>query len=1615
MEVPPGALLKAKNTVINRNGIIEPRRGINTYYPMKSSRNPEDDFTYSVIDDGIRAKQLFEYKGSILAHGSYANNESYLFSLSTTYGSDSARYVAMDSYSSPSSPVYDSGSNGIYSPNSAYRIRSEEAKGNFYFTSSAGVRKISSKSADDFNSAFNIEDAGVPKAYAPDLFLAYPSGGFLTKPAIGTSPSKVAYRVLWTYTDNNDNLLFGAPSSRVVIANSNTAVDYNVSINVPIPKEIVENSNSEYYKKFKYRLYRSEILQSASAEPSDELYQVFEGTLSSNTGLTSPYVGYVKVIDTISDIARVGGVPLYTNATSGQGILSSNEQPPSAQDISLFKGHMFYANTTTKDTFTTTLSDLTKINTNSDLTITDGTVSGTEAYKFISQTKAVNTITIVSPTLANYVGKWITLSTPNNTATYSFWFDTTLAQNAVQPVGIPISSIPIRTNIYSAAPTVTTIRDGIVTTINTAASSQVQEFSAAASSTNIAVITNVGFGAANAGSYSFTELTIASSTSASVKSSHNITIVSAVPNDYAGRYITVLSANYSMMYVFWFDTTGTAPVPTINTASGIYITSRVNIAGLGTTAAIASALNTAINLYPLDMTSVAPASVVTVTMANSGVTGTPTYSGSAAQLTIANVTASVSEYTTTAASQVTRLTVNSAAHANIIDHCIKVYSSVDSTRYIFWFDTTVGQTAPVPTLPESYTAIKVNAYGAGSPTSNTLATAIYTAMAANSSFVSKFSVVSPGTTALVNFTCFSDTLDTAPDKAPIATFGKIVTSTSSGIISVSVIEGVQNRILIGSTLEETGRNIVKAINLNENSKYFAIYLSNYGEVQGKILFQKRKYDGLSFILCCKNFVTKSAFTPNLGYAVPNSKVLAGTSATVITTNVGTTQNPADDVFVYGLNYTRPSLPSTLVSSSLNGKKVALLQVSGTIQNDYTVASVDTVDALDPLTYYSLGYTVFLNNYKNICYFTSSSEKIPNRLYYSKYQEHEGVPLLNYIDIGSRDQEILRVIQLRESLFILKEDGVYRLAGDPGSAPRWDVGAFDTTTIIKSPDSAITLGNQCYFLSNQGFMQLNESSIQSISRPIDNKIMPLITTNANLPSLSFSVSYESEKSFMFWTVSGKSDTTTTICYRYNYVTDAWTEWDLSKKCGIVNGHSDKMYLGSSTDNFVEVERKSFDRFDYTDRELDFQLATNSIFGSVIKPNSVYADKYTFKDIDVGDVVAQTQNLTIYQYNSLLKKLDLDLGLTTHGFEAALKMVAGDTLTNKIGDLAARLNTADPSVDYTTLLDVKQSTTLTLLSLPIAADYYILVNTGDTARYTFWFDPTGATVPPSVPGTTLVQVNVTGLSTIAQYITALNTAINTVPTQFSSVVSSSSSVSVTNVVGGVVPYGPFQSSYVRLAAQITTVGEYYAGTFVKNQDAFNRTIAALNTISTYTMFSNYQYSTGTVVYEAVVIQKDTIRGELTLNLAPPFLIVDAKDSTSIKNISVYTGIATEVEYAPQHAGDPSTQKQFSVGTFMFERRSFRTAEVGYNSDISDSYDEVTFIPNNSGVFGGATWGDGTVWGGLGDQAQIRTYIPLRKQRARFLGCKFIHTAALESYALYGLALTYRTYIIPDRTYK
>lgn len=117
LDLPPGSLVTASNVIIKRDNVVEPRRG----YPLYGN---------AMGTSSDRAKQLMTYKDRILRH--FSNKLE-----------------------------YDSNGNGLFLPfcgnyleaQTGRRIRFIESNGNFYFTTSEGIKKIAARTAADFTTA----------------------------------------------------------------------------------------------------------------------------------------------------------------------------------------------------------------------------------------------------------------------------------------------------------------------------------------------------------------------------------------------------------------------------------------------------------------------------------------------------------------------------------------------------------------------------------------------------------------------------------------------------------------------------------------------------------------------------------------------------------------------------------------------------------------------------------------------------------------------------------------------------------------------------------------------------------------------------------------------------------------------------------------------------------------------------------------------------------------------------------------------------------------------------------------------------------------------------------------------------------------------------------------------------------------------------------------------------------------------------------------------------------------------------------------------------------------------------------------------------------------------
>ena len=282
--------------------------------------------------------------------------------------------------------------------------------------------------------------------------------------------------------------------------------------------------------------------------------------------------------------------------------------------------------------------------------------------------------------------------------------------------------------------------------------------------------------------------------------------------------------------------------------------------------------------------------------------------------------------------------------------------------------------------------------------------------------------------------------------------------------------------------------------------------------------------------------------------------------------------------------------------------------------------------------------------------SSTGDYSPNGIAFSKTQQPEAVPMQNRIYVGSKDKAILRIIPLRDSLFILKEDGIYRLYGtDPTN---FQVALLDSTANCIAPETAVVMNNMIFSLTTQGVVTISETGVTIMSRAIESDLIGLLALQLNVPreqtylwTTSFAVAYESARSYHLFLPSTADDHYPTQCYRYNTLTNNWTRWVLSKYCGGVNPVDDRMYLGNVSNSWLDVENKNFSSFDYAD-----YVKTITITG------------VTSKTVSMASTAGLVAGMVLYQSSILWGEIaSVAAGSVTMKYAIAFANAAADVVS------------------------------------------------------------------------------------------------------------------------------------------------------------------------------------------------------------------------------------------------------------------------------------------------------------------------------------------------------------------
>lgn len=206
---------------------------------------------------------------------------------------------------------------------------------------------------------------------------------------------------------------------------------------------------------------------------------------------------------------------------------------------------------------------------------------------------------------------------------------------------------------------------------------------------------------------------------------------------------------------------------------------------------------------------------------------------------------------------------------------------------------------------------------------------------------------------------------------------------------------------------------------------------------------------------------------------------------------------------------------------------------------------------------------------------SKTSKQINRLMWSSVGEPESAPPLNSVDLGDASKAILRIVPTIDSLFIFKEDGLWRLKGGSGD---WEIIAFDAACVLAAAETPAIVDGRIYCYTTNGVMSIDDGGTRKVSEDVGGELDNKYRANATYPPLA--INYRgcghSEQNAYWLTFAASS-----LMYRYHVPTKSW-----SRHCVMPPNQKSDPAVGTQSSQFICTAKASrytsFDNQAYAER-------------------------------------------------------------------------------------------------------------------------------------------------------------------------------------------------------------------------------------------------------------------------------------------------------------------------------------------------------------------------------------------------------------------------------------------------
>lgn len=175
--------------------------------------------------------------------------------------------------------------------------------------------------------------------------------------------------------------------------------------------------------------------------------------------------------------------------------------------------------------------------------------------------------------------------------------------------------------------------------------------------------------------------------------------------------------------------------------------------------------------------------------------------------------------------------------------------------------------------------------------------------------------------------------------------------------------------------------------------------------------------------------------------------------------------------------------------------------------------------------------------------TSTDNYTPGGVAWSKYNQPESFPLINFQPVGDPNAAVLGFSVHRDSLFMYKEDGVWLVKDDGGPQPTFSL--LDASVNVIAPSTIAVVDNAAFCLTARGLLQVSEQGTWPVGEAIRPDIIKLINASPNKCANAYGVGHDSDRLYVLGLPAGAGEGACSVQYVLR-VPDVnspprWTRW------------------------------------------------------------------------------------------------------------------------------------------------------------------------------------------------------------------------------------------------------------------------------------------------------------------------------------------------------------------------------------------------------------------------------------------------------------------------------------------